>query len=239
MILVLMSLKPGMSLQKNRQMKKSIWAVIAAKDEAKDISKVVKQARKYVDNVVVIDDGSADRTYDVATRGGAIALKHIVNLGKGAAIKTGVEYAISKGAKILVLLDADGQHEPSEIPKFIDKLKESSIVFGIRTRRKKMPAILKLGNSAINKLTLLLFGINIDDTQCGFRAFKADIYKKIKWESSGYPMESEMVANVGRKRLKYSTVNIGTIYSDKYKGTTIMDGIKIALNLLWWRISRW
>ena len=71
----------------------------------------------------MVDDGSKDSTYDFAQRAGAISLKHIVNLGKGAAIKTGIEYALSKDATILVLLDAGGQHEPSEIPKFVDKLK--------------------------------------------------------------------------------------------------------------------
>lgn len=218
-------------------MKDSIFAVIAARNEEKHISDVVKETRKYADKVIVIDDGSVDSTKEKAEKAGAVVLAHLVNLGKGAAVKTGCEYAVSKGAKIIVLLDADGQHEPSDIPKLIHSLKEKDIVLGIRARKKSMPLILKYGNWFISKITNILYGIDIPDTQCGFRAFKAKIYDKIKWQSPDYSMESEMIANVGKKRLKYSIATINTIYSDKYKGTTIIDGVKIVLNMLWWRLS--
>jgi glycosyltransferase involved in cell wall biosynthesis len=219
-------------------MKKLNFAVIAAKNEEANIFEVVNEARRYVNKVIVVDDGSTDRTKDKAEKAGAIVLEHLVNLGKGAAIKTGCEYAISKGANLIVLLDADGQHEPKDIPKFLQKLENYDIVFGIRQINKKMPLIFRLGNKSLNNISSLLFGINIPDSQCGFRAFKAEVYRKIKWKSSNYSMESEMIANVGRKKLKYSFVNISTIYSDNYKGTTIIDGVKIAINMLWFKVSR-
>ena len=220
-------------------MKESIFAIIAAKDEEKHISGVVKDTLKFADKVIVIDDGSKDLTKEKAEKAGAIALEHIVNLGKGAAIKTGCEYAISKGAGIIVLLDADGQHEPKDIPRMVALLKDSDVVFGMRKRRKSMPLTLRYGNWFISKTTHLLFGIDLPDTLCGFRAFKAKVYRKIRWQSSGYSMESEMIANIGKKRLKYSQIKINTIYSDKYKGTTMIDGIKIVANMLWWKITRW
>jgi len=219
-------------------MKKSIFAIIAAKDEEKHISDVVKYTKKYVDKVIVVDDGSTDSTEEKAEKAGATVLKHIVNLGKGSAMNTGCEYAISKGAKIIVLLAADGQHEPKEIPKLAKKLEPSEIVFGIRTQKKNMPAVLKFGNWVINKISHYLYKIHIPDTQCGFRAFNSKIYKKIRWQSTDYSMESEMIANVGKKRLKYSTIPISTIYSDRYKGTTIIDGIKIVGNMIWWKIAK-
>lgn len=219
-------------------MKNSVWAVIAAKDEEKYISEVIKETKGYVGHVVVVDDGSHDSTKKRAEETGAIVLKHITNLGKGAAIKTGCEYAISNGADLILLLDGDGQHEPKEIPNFLSKLEYYDIVFGVRTKRKSMPLILKFGNWFINKATKILYKIDINDTQCGFRAFKCKIYPKIKWKSSDYSMESEMIANAGKERLKYSEVRISTIYSDKYKGTTVLDGIKIVMNLLWWKLSK-
>lgn len=220
-------------------MKEPIWAIIAAKDEEKYISDVIVETKKYVDCVLVVDDGSGDSTGDKAKQAGAEVLRHIINLGKGAAIKTGCEYAISNGAEFIVLLDADGQHEPHEIPKFIHLLQDNDIVFGVRTKRTSMPFILKIGNEFIHLVTLILYGIDLQDTQSGYRAFKAKIFNKIDWQSSDYSVESEIVANVGRKKLKYSQIPISTIYSDKYKGTTIIDGFKIVANLIWWRISRW
>jgi glycosyltransferase involved in cell wall biosynthesis len=217
-------------------MKNSIYAVIAAKDEEKNISDVIKETLQYVNKIVLVDDGSTDSTAKKSKNAGATVLKHIVNLGKGAAIKTGVEYAISQGADKVVLLDADGQHEPKDIPKLINKIKHSDIVFGYRIQKKSMPAILKFGNWFINRLTFALYKIKLFDTQCGFRAFNTKIYDKIRWRSRDYSMESEMIARVGKKRLIYSQVPVRTIYSDKYKGTTIIDGIKIVLNMIWWKI---
>ena len=157
-------------------MKNSTYAVIAAKNEAKHISAVVKDTKKYVNKVIVVDDGSSDNTSEKAKEAGAIVLQHLVNLGKGAATKTGCEYAISKGAETIVFLDADGQHEPKDIIKFKEKLKEKDIVFGIRKRNKHMPAVLKLGNWFLNKAANSLYGIDVPDTQCGFRTFKTKIY---------------------------------------------------------------
>jgi len=215
-----------------------IWAVIAAKNEEKHIAKVIRDTKKHVDKIVIVDDGSTDNTNEIATKSGAIVLTHLVNLGKGAAIKTGCEYARDNKADIIVLLDADHQHEPKDIPKLITSLKKSQIVFGVRKKRKNMPLVLKFGNWFINSVTRTLYGVKIVDTQCGFRVFRAKIYPLLKWRSSNYSLESEMIANVGKKRLKYTQVPISTIYSDKYKGTTIIDGVKIVGNLLWWKISR-
>ena len=113
------------------------------------------------------------------------------------------------------------------------------IVFGIRKGRKNMPAVLKFGNEFINKVMYLFYSIKVPDTQCGFRVFKAEIYQKIVWKNSGYGMESEMIENVGRNKLRYSFIEVSTIYSDKYKGTTVTDGVKIVLDMFWRRLSRW
>jgi len=214
-----------------------LYAIIAAKDEAARIEQVIVETLPFVNTVLVIDDGSSDATKEVSEKAGATVLHHVVNLGKGAAMQTGCDVAFQKGADAVVLLDADGQHEPKEIPKFKKALEKADIVFGIRDKSATMPLILRFGNWCIFKMTQVLFGMSITDTQCGYRALTKKAYEKVKWESSGYSVESEMIAKA--KGLKYATVSITTIYADKYKGTTIIDGIKIGLNMIWWKVKQW
>ncbi|MEA2037350.1 MAG: glycosyltransferase family 2 protein [Nanoarchaeota archaeon] len=219
-------------------MKSRVFAVIPAYNEAANIRSVIKEVKRYAGNIIVVDDGSKDETYEEAKKERVIVLKHIINLGKGAALKTGCDCAVREGADKIVVLDADAQHEPSEIPNFLSELDNASVILGYRKPSKDMPFVLKLGNGFINKTTKLLYGVALHDTQCGYRAFTSNAYKKIKWKSSNYSMESEMISNIGKRRLKYKEVPVKTIYADKYKGTTIIDGIKIVLNLFWWRLTR-
>jgi len=217
---------------------KNIWAVIPAYNEEKNITHVVSGVKKYIKNIIVVDDGSKDDTYELAKKAKVIVLRHIVNMGKGATLKTGCDYALKRGAKILIVIDGDMQHDPKEIPNFLNALKNKDIVFSYRKLYKRMPLLLKFGNWFINNTTKLLYGLNLRDTQCGYRAFTADAYKKVRWDSIDYSMESEMIANVGKHRLRYAEIPIQTIYSDKYKGTTPIDGIKIVLNMIFWRLTK-
>ncbi|MBS3097665.1 glycosyltransferase family 2 protein [Candidatus Woesearchaeota archaeon] len=216
----------------------NVWVIIPAYNEEKRISEVIKKIKKYANKVVVIDDGSKDKTYDAAKRLNVIALKHIVNLGKGAALKTGCDFALKRGAEAFIAIDADAQHDPDEIPKFIKNLNRYDIIFGCRKKRETMPLVLKFGNWFIHAVTKILYKTDIKDTQCGYRAFTKKAYEKIRWKASDYSMESEMVANAGKNKLKYTEVPIQTFYLNKYKGTTILDGVKIVFNMIWWRLTR-
>ena len=219
--------------------KNNLWAVIPARNEEKNIFGVVKKTKKHADKVVLIDDGSTDSTSILGEKAGATVLRHIVNLGKGAALKTGCDFAVRSGAKSIVVLDSDAQHNPEDIPRFVEKLKKYDIVFSYRKLGPKMPLVLRFGNLFISKFVKVVYGIDLKDTQCGFRAFSRDAYKKIRWNASDYSMESEMIARAGRQRLKYVQIPIQTIYSDKYKGTNIVDGIKIVINMLGWKLLNW
>ena len=214
-----------------------IFAVIPAYNEEKNIADIIKKTKAYVDKIVVVDDGSRDKTIAKAEEAGAITLRHIVNLGKGAALKTGCDFAVKNGAEFIIALDADAQHNPDDIPRFIEKLKSYDLVFGYRKLSSKMPIVLRFGNWFISNIVSALHGVSLKDTQCGFRAFSRETYQKIRWNASDYSMESEMIARAGKQKLKYVQIPIQTVYSDKYKGTTIIDGIKIALNMLWWKIG--
>jgi len=215
----------------------SVWAIIPAHNEASRIKSVLLCTKKFVSNIVVVDDGSQDNTAQVSGKY-ALVLKHAINLGKGAALKTGCDFAVAHGASVIVVLDADAQHKPEDIPRFLKELKGADIVFGCRGLNKKMPLILRFGNWFITSLTSLLYHVDIPDTQTGFRAFTSSAYKKIRWDASDYSMESEMIARVGKQKLRYKKINIETLYPDRYKGTTVLDGIKIVLNLIWWKLAK-
>jgi len=216
---------------------KDLWIVIPAYNERKNVGNVIQGCKKFAKNVVLVDDGSKDNTYRVGLKQKVHTLQHPINLGKGAALKTGCDYAYLNGAEEIVVLDADGQHKPEEIPNFLKNLKGNDIVFGSRQLNKNMPKLFKFGNWGINKITEFLYSVKLRDTQSGFRAFTRKSYEKIRWDSCNYSMESEMIAKVGKHHLKYAEISIETIYLDKYKGTTIIDGLKIGLNLLLWRLK--
>ena len=218
-------------------MRKKIFAIIPAYNEDKYIGNIIKETKKYVDKVIVVDDGSKDQTKQIAEKNRAIVLEHWVNLGKGAALKTGCDYAVRSKADILITIDADMQHKPAEIPKFLKNIKNYDVVLAYRKLNKNMPLVFKFGNWFINKTISFLYGIKIKDSQCGYRVFTSKAYKKLRWESSDYSMESEMIAKIGKFRVLYKEIPIETIYSDKYKGTTIIDGIKIVFKLLFWRLN--
>jgi len=137
----------------------------------------------------------------------------------------------------MIVIDADAQHDPNEIPKFLKNIKRYDIVLTYRKLNKNMPFVLKFGNWIINKTITFLYGIRIKDSQCGYRAFTTKAYKRLRWKAMDYSMESEMIAKIGKYKLSYTEIPIETIYSDKYKGTTILDGIKIVFNLLLWRLN--
>ncbi len=216
----------------------SNYVIIPAHNESENIEPVITAAKEHCANVIVVDDGSVDDTLRRAEERGAVVLRHTVNLGKGAALKTGCDYALTLGADKLVVMDADGQHEAKEIPKFLEALQNRDIVFGYRKKSSSMPLVLRFGNGFINTAMNSLFGVKLTDTQCGYRAFTADAYRKVRWSASDYYMETEMIIKTGKNHLKYVEMPTETIYSDRYKGTTVIDGMKIVLSIALWRFFK-
>lgn len=215
-------------------------AVIPAYNEGRRIETVIAGACQYVDDVVVVDDGSQDDTYLIAKNSDqtVVVLQHSVNLGKGAALKTGCEAAAKLGADYIVCLDADNQHNPASIPLFIEALATQGvdIVFGVRQFNKNMPFMMFMGNRALSVIINSFFHILIHDTQSGFRAFTQAAYQQLQWTSTGYEVETEMIVRVSEKHLRYAEIDIDTIYHDHYKGTTVLDGIKIFFQILKWKL---
>lgn len=212
------------------------FVVMPAYNEEKEIFKTISAVRKFSKNVVVVDDGSTDLTAKKVRNAKLISL--VVNSGKGAALRVGCDYAISKGAKKIISIDADGQHDPNMIPKFKKLLDKYDVVFGYRKFSKEMPLMMRIGNFSISFLTRILHGTRIYDTQCGYRAFRADIYDKIRWKSEGYEVESEMISKVAKNKLKFAQIEVKTIYKDNYKGTSAFSGFRILSNVVKWRMKK-
>ena len=212
--------------------------IVPALNEEKTIVGVIKNIAKHISlqNIIVVDDGSKDQTYNNANGTGCKVLKQIINLGKGAALKTGCDFAISKGAQKLILIDSDGQHNPKYIPQIEKELDKKDIIFTYRTFDKKMPLVFRVGNSVIKKG--FLGYMKLKDPLCGYKGITQEAYKKVRWTSSGYFVESEIAYNTKQRELSFAEIPIETIYGDDYKGTTVFDGINIFLNIIWWRIAK-
>ncbi|HJY98728.1 MAG TPA: glycosyltransferase family 2 protein [Patescibacteria group bacterium] len=220
----------------------NIFIVIPFFNEQSRIVKVLKEIQAYQFPIVVVNDGSRDDS-KAEIRGsklkGVTLLEHKVNLGKGAALKTGAEYAFNRGAGAVIFMDADGQHEAEDLPKFVKALitKKYDVVFGSRNFGYGVPFVRYIGNKVASVLIALLFGIYVSDIICGFRALSRKAYKKIKWESSGYGVETEMVIRVGKSKLRYCEIPVETLYHDKVKGVTILDALGIFGEVIKWKLT--
>ncbi|MEM3373705.1 MAG: glycosyltransferase family 2 protein [Candidatus Woesearchaeota archaeon] len=198
--------------------KLKIFVVIAAYNEEKAISKVIEDLKKEgYHNIIVVDDGSSDKTYEIALKKKVIALRHIINRGQGAALKTGIEYAIKKNADIIITFDADGQFLARDIKNMIKPIvnKEADITLGSRFLGKAInipffkKIILKIGVIVV----YLLYGIKVTDSQCGFRAISLEAAKKIEITSDRMEHAGEFFSEIMRHRLTYKEVPITVIYS--------------------------
>jgi len=220
------------------------FIVIAAFNEEKTIEGVVKGLKEEgFDNIVVVDDGSRDNTAEIAKKAGASVLRHIINRGQGAALQTGIDYALENDADIIVTFDADGQHDPKDVKKVIKPIinKEADVVFGSRFLGKsKVPFFKKMTLKGGIFFTWLFSGIWMSDVHCGFRAFSRNAAKKIRITYDRMEHASEIIDEVIAKKIRYKEVPVNVVYT-KYaikKGQSIFNSIKIASKLLFGRFLK-
>jgi len=220
-----------------------IFLVIPLFNEEKHIVKVLSDLAEYKLPIVVINDGSTDQSRfkieDLRIKNLTL-LEHEVNLGKGAAMKTGADYAFEHKADAVIFVDADGQHDARDLTKIIDALKTGKydVVFGSRNFGYGVPLVRYLGNKFASIVISSLFRIYISDVICGFRAITNSAYVKIRWESEGYGVETEMVIKAGKTKLKFCEVPVETIYHDRTKGVTILDAFGIFGNVVKWKLTK-
>lgn len=198
-----------------------LLAVIPAFNEERSLPELIKATQNYVDQVLVIDDGSSDKSAEVSREAGAMVIQHPVNMGKGAACRSGFYAAKAIHADAVITLDSDGQHDPADIPNFIEAYnstypKVSMIVGNRMNHTDSMPKVRFLTNTFLSKLISSLTRQNIPDSQCGFRFIHKDLLKSIDFENNRFDAESEILVRAARAGYKIGQCPIKTIYGNQY-----------------------
>jgi glycosyltransferase involved in cell wall biosynthesis len=223
-------------------MVKTLLVLIPAYNAGLTISKLIEKISKFVNksDVIVVDDGSFDQTFENAKRAGIVVLKHESNKGKGEALKTGFRYALERNYHSVITIDADLQHDPESIPDFVRKADSASvfrcytnlpphpiplprgervisstgIIIGTRKRNlKNMPFARWLTNNLSSVIVSVLSGQSIRDSQSGYRLISTQVLKKVKLESKKYDLEPEILIKASRKGFRVGEVSIRTIYT--------------------------
>ena len=220
-----------------RSLKPFVVAGIPAYNEEETIAKVVLWAQRYVDRVVVCDDGSRDMTVEIAKELGADVIQHDRNLGKGAALRSLFEAGQKMGADVLVTLDADDQHDPDEIPKLVEPILrgEADMVIGCRIPfDSSIPAVRRWGNRVLNFFTNLSAG-KAKDTQSGFRAYSKMALNVIDVIEDGLGVDSQILIDAKDKNLKVVEVTVSTKYPEGVKTSKknlLRHGSEVLLSLI-------
>lgn len=200
-------------------MGKSVWIVIAAYNEERSLPKVVKALHDAgYTNVVAVDDGSKDKTFDAGVQAGATMLQHVVNRGQGAALKTGIDYALEQGADIIVTFDADGQHRIEDLPAIINPVASgvADVTFGSRFLKKTdVPFIRKILLKGSVLVLLLFYGVKMTDAHNGFRALSRKAAQKIKLTADRMAHASEIIEEVHRNKLRIKEIPVVIKYTEE------------------------
>ncbi|MCX9083572.1 MAG: glycosyltransferase family 2 protein [Candidatus Methanoperedens sp.] len=201
-------------------------AIIPAYNEESTIEKVIKETSIFVGEVLVINDGSKDRTIEIARNAGATVIDNIVNRGLGKTIKRGYAEAIKRGADIVVQIDADGQYDPQEIPKLTQPIldNKADLVLGTRLENLKyeMPWLKRKGNKAFTWLLRRLTGADIKDGQTGFRATRKEVFETIEIEGD-FTYTQEMIVKTAKEGWRIANVPIN-FYQRSVGESRLMSG---------------
>jgi len=194
-------------------------AIIPAFNEESSIAKVILRVKRYVDKVIVCDDGSTDMTFMIAKAVGARVVRHDERRGKGYALRTLSKEVMELGPEIIVTLDGDGQHDPDEIPMLLKLVEtgESDVVVGSRFidgGKMDAPLYRRFGLRVINFLYRKFGGVRIKDTQSGFRAYSRKAFDYLmRCDAKGYGIEGEQLVLAARNGLRVMEVPISVKYN--------------------------
>jgi UDP-N-acetylglucosamine---dolichyl-phosphate N-acetylglucosaminyltransferase len=223
---------------------KRVVVVIPAYNEERTIVEVIQGLKQRgFTKLIVVDDGSSDRTGELAAHEGVIRLRHLLNRGLGGALGTGISAALRLGAEVIVTFDADGQHDPDDIMQLVEPIEvgEAEVVIGSRMLDPSgMPYRRRLANWTANVVTYLLFGGWTTDSQSGLRAFSSRAAARMQIMSTGMEVSSEIIAETVRNRLPWKEVPVKAIYTDYSlsKGQSFQVGLQTLLKLILTKVER-
>jgi len=215
-----------------------LCAIIPAFNEQASIGVVARQTRQYVDEVVVVDDGSVDQTAHEAEAAGVTCLRLAKNQGKGAAMRAGLEWALARDFDWLLFLDGDGQHRPQDIPSLIHAASQScaEMVIGVRNfDLGRMPRHRFLSNSLGSRVASLLVGRPIRDSQCGFRLVRADALRRVRLRGRKYEIEMEILIKLIRNGARVEHAPVQLVYTDR-KATSKMKPVRDTVRICFWSL---
>ena len=195
-----------------------VAAVIPAYQEETHVAEVAHRVRAQLEHVLVVDDGSTDATAEKARSAGVDVIVHPQNRGKGESIKTGLRYWLDRGIDYVVLLDADGQHLPEEIVRFLDAAGQNEAKIFVGTRMNdvtSMPLMRRVVNRYMSDKISRACGQKIPDTQCGFRMLHRDVIPALLGGTNRFDYETEMLIIASRNGYRIAPVPITTVYSDE------------------------
>ena len=216
-------------------MSEKTLVLIPAYNAARTIGDVVKSCINIIDNILVVDDGSRDDTAAVARSAGAEIVSYPQNRGKGGALKTGFAWALEHGFDAVITLDADGQHLPREIPKFLEARAETRADLIIGGRAHLFGGMLprrRLANRFSAWSIAKASGTRITDSQSGFRLYSAKLLRNVRLHTDGFDMESEVIVHAGRGGFKVLTIPIDLGFVDGIS-TSHYKPLKDTLRIAW------
>ncbi|MEW6387037.1 MAG: glycosyltransferase family 2 protein [Thermodesulfobacteriota bacterium] len=218
---------------------KKLYIVIPVLNEGQVIQDVLREIKETgYHRIIVVDDGSKDDSSGKAKEMGAVVLKHIINRGKGAAVKTGIEAAKILKADMVVTMDGDGQHNPQDIDKMIRHLEQGTdVVLGSRLLNAEgMPTHKWISNHLGNFFTWLIHGLWVTDSQSGFRAYSRKALNVIDTKTDRYEYDSEIISQISKHQLKYAEVPVDVRYTEYSMGKkhkqNLKNGIKTLIKMI-------
>ena len=215
-----------------------VWIVVPAFNEAAVIGEVVADLRAVFDHVVCVDDGSADGTGEIALRAGAHVLRHPINLGQGAAIQTGVEYARKQpGATVFATFDADGQHRIKDLAAMIDRLAAGDVDVVIGTRfgtqqSARPPFVKRIVLQTAARLSRRGRRLGLTDTNNGLRVFNKKVADGLDITMSGMSHANEFIMLIDENHWRVAEEPIEVLYTEysKSKGQPLLNGVNIIFD---------
>ncbi|NJE46790.1 glycosyltransferase [Thermococcus sp. GR7] len=218
----------------------STYVVVPAYNEERTIGTVLDDLLRYfrAEEIIVVNDGSRDKTAEVARSRGVHVLTHLVNRGLGGALGTGIAYVLRKNARLILTFDADGQHLVSDALRVMKPVAEGKADFAVGSRLKgdtsEMPFVKRFGNFVLDAITAVFARKYVSDSQSGLRCFSQECASKITITCDRYAVSSEIIIEASRNGCRIVEVPIKAVYTEysMKKGTNILEGVKIALNLL-------
>jgi UDP-N-acetylglucosamine---dolichyl-phosphate N-acetylglucosaminyltransferase len=221
-----------------------VVVVVPAHNEERTIAGVIRGLKQHgFAHIILVDDGSSDRTGELASQEGATTFRHILNRGLGGALGTGIKAALRLGPRIIVTFDADGQHDPEDIRRLLEPIEkgEADVVVGSRLLEPMgMPHSRRLANRIANVVTYLLFGVWTTDSQSGLRAFSREAADRLRIMSNGMEASSEVIDEIIKNGLRYQEVPVKAIYTEYSlsKGQNFGLGLQTLAKLILTKVRK-